>query len=92
MCHVSVGHLARLIEEAGIPTVAIYVQAFAPVAERMRLPRVLVTRHPVGRPLGAPGDAEGQREVVSSALGLLESASSPLIVVADRPYRVPAPH
>ena len=86
----SVGHLARLIEEAGIPTVAIYVRAFAPVAERMRLPRVLVTNHPVGRPVGAPGDVEGQRKVVNRALGLLESASSPSILVADWPYRIRA--
>lgn len=87
----SVGHLARLIEEAGIPTVSVFVRAFAPIAERMQVPRVLVTNHPLGRPLGAPGDAERQRDVISRALDLLESASSPSIVIADWEYRTSSP-
>ena len=82
------GHLARLVEQAGIPTVAIYVRAFAHVAEAMHLPRVLVTRHPLGRPLGAPGDVARQREVLGRALDLLESATrGATIVELDAPYR-----
>ena len=84
----SVGHLARLIEEAGIPTVAIYVRAFAHVAEAMRLPRVLVTRHPVGRALGAPNDVDLQREVLGRALELLDTATAgPKLVELDLVYR-----
>lgn len=74
MCHVSVGHVARLAEEAGIPTVGIYVKAFAFHARNLRLARTVVTRHFMGRPLGAPGDVERHREVMRTALGLLESA------------------
>ncbi|MDW7709227.1 MAG: hypothetical protein SCH98_02040 [Deferrisomatales bacterium] len=70
----SVGHVARVAEEAGIPTVAVYVKAFEKVAREMSLPRVLLTRHPVGRPLGAPGDAERQKSVLLAALELLENA------------------
>lgn len=85
------GHLARLIEAAGIPTVAIYVEAFRNVAEAMRLPRVVVTRHPMGRPLGAPGDVERQREVILRALDLLETATAgPALVDLEAPYRAPA--
>lgn len=84
----SVGHLARLIEEAGTPTVAIYVHAFRHVAEAMKLPRVVVTRHPIGRALGAPGDIERQREVLSRAFQLLQNANAGAsLVELDGPYR-----
>ncbi|RMG95868.1 MAG: hypothetical protein D6708_02845 [Candidatus Dadabacteria bacterium] len=76
MCHVSVGHVARTLEDAGLPTVAIYVKAFARVAREMHLPRVLLTPHPLGRPLGAPGDRERQSQVLRAALDLLETAEA----------------
>ena len=69
------GHVARVVEEAGIPTVVVLVRAFRHVAEDMQLPRTLVTRHLMGRPLGAPGDAERQRHVLLAALQLLEEAA-----------------
>ena len=71
----SVGHIARIAEEAGIPTVTIFVKGFRKIAEEMSLPRVLITEHPVGRPLGAPGDTERQKAVVAAALDLLYSAT-----------------
>lgn len=70
----SVGHVARAFEEAGTPTVAVYIEAFAHYAEAMHLPRTLVAPHPMGRPLGPPGDAKRQREVVEAALGLFDTA------------------
>lgn len=76
MCHVSVGHVARAVEEAGIPTVVIQVAAFAHVARRMHLPRVVLTRHPMGRPLGAAGDVGRQRQVLDVALDLAGSAAA----------------
>jgi hypothetical protein len=69
-----VGHLARLLEEAGIATVIIAVQAFRSRMEPMRLPRVLYTPYPMGRPVGAPGDVDGQRAAVERALDLLSQA------------------
>jgi len=71
---VSVGHVARIFEEAGLPTVMVVVKAFAPRVALMRPPRVLVTPHIMGRPFGAPHDVARQREVLHDALGLLAAA------------------
>lgn len=87
MCHVSVGHVARAVEEAGIPTTTIFVRAFRHVAEEMKLPRVVVARYPMGRPLGAAGDLQGQRSVTMTALGLLDSATERTIVDLPDPFR-----
>ena len=69
------GHVARLLETAGIPTVVVAVKAFLPRLEPMKIPRLVLTSHPMGRPLGAPGDRERQRAVIIAALKLLESAT-----------------
>jgi hypothetical protein len=71
---VSVGHVARLLEEAGIPTVIITAVPFRDRLEGMSLPRVLVTPNLMGRPMGLPGDVEGQRAVLLAALELLANA------------------
>ena len=68
----SVGHVQRAIESAGIPTVGVYVRSFGHLPELMGVARALITQHPMGRPLGAPGDGERQLAVVRSALALLE--------------------
>jgi hypothetical protein len=73
---VSVGHVARSIEDSGIPTVTIMTKAFAHRAEEMKLPRVLVVRHPLGRSMGAANDIERQNEVLNAALALFESATN----------------
>ncbi len=86
MCHVSVGHVARVFEEAGIATVGVYVRAFRHVIEEMKLPRAVVTPHPMGRPFGAPGDAVRHREVLRRALGLLDSAAEPQVVEMEGRY------
>ncbi|MDH3301763.1 MAG: hypothetical protein OES24_14790 [Acidimicrobiia bacterium] len=80
------GHVQRAIEEAGLPTVSIYVRAFGHIPELMGLSRSLITRHPMGRTLGAPGDGKRQRAVVEAALALLDS-SSQTIVEFDETYR-----
>ena len=82
----SVGHVQRAIETAGIPTTSVYVQSFGHIPGLMSLPRSVITQHPMGRPLGAPGDGERQRAVVERALELL-SAPEPAIVDFGQPYR-----
>lgn len=77
MCHESVGLVARALEAAGIATVAVFARAFAHIANRMRVPRVLVTPHLMGRTIGPVGDRVRQREVVDSALALLVDAPQP---------------
>jgi D-proline reductase (dithiol) PrdB len=70
-----VGHIARLLEESGIATVVIGSSIFRGRLEAMRLPRTLLTHHPMGRPLGAPGDRATQRNVLLAALELLNTAT-----------------
>ncbi len=84
----SVGHTARILEAAGIPTVTVMAGPFAFRAEGMKLPRSVVTRHPSGRPLGPPGDTGRHAKVVRTALELLASAqaNATLVELAD-PYR-----
>lgn len=69
----SVGHVARLLEEEGIPTVIVAAGAFRDRLEAMEVPRLLPTPHWMGRPLGPPGEAGTQRETLRRALDLLES-------------------
>ena len=77
----SVGHLARILESAGFSTVIIAVASFAPTLIRMKVPRALVTPHPMGRPLGRPGDHKKHLRVLSAALDLFDSATNPGDVV-----------
>lgn len=84
----SVGHVAREAEEQGIPTVAVVVRSFAHVPLEMGYPRTVVTRHPMGRPLGPPGDLVTQRRVVGAALDLLETATGGgAVIELEDPYR-----
>ncbi len=85
----SVGHIARVIEEAGIPTVIIATKAFRPRLEAMHLPRVVLTPYPMGRPLGAPHDRDGQHKTLLEALTLLQDATAAkTIVELDHPYQL----
>lgn len=69
---------------------AVFIRAFRHVLHQMKVPRAVVTRNPLGRPLGAPGDRERQTMVVDAALDLLETAERGLsIVELEAPYRVP---
>ena len=64
------------MEENGIATVIIAVQAFEKMLKAMSLPRVLITPHPMGRPLGPPGNIDKQRLVIKTALDLLDTSDS----------------
>jgi hypothetical protein len=70
-----VGHLARLIENAGIPTVIVAIRAFEGRLRAMTPPRLLITPELMGRPLGAPQDAQTQRATIIKALNLLKVAT-----------------
>lgn len=83
MCHVSVGHVQRAIESVGIPTVGVYVRSFGHIPELMGVARAIITRHPMGRPLGAPGDADRQMTVVRAALELLDRPQPAIIELPD---------
>jgi hypothetical protein len=65
--------VAAELERRGIATVAI--QLLREIAVRVRPPRALFVPFPHGYPLGAPGDAAGQRQVIETALRLIETPS-----------------
>jgi glycine reductase complex component B subunit gamma len=70
-----VGLAAREIEEAGISTVVLSVMP--EVTASVGTPRVVGVSRPPGCPLGDPGDADGQREVLRAALEALERIETP---------------
>lgn len=72
----TVSHLARAIETAGIPTVSVYIAAFRPTAELLKPPRALFTPFLMGRPLGLPHQKDVQLATIQLALNLLVSADS----------------
>jgi hypothetical protein len=73
--------LAHVFEAHGLATVALV--AVRPVAERMHPPRALYGEFPLGRPLGVPGDAAFQHDVLRRAFALLERPEGP--VLEDHP-------
>jgi hypothetical protein len=64
------------LEDAGIGTIIIATIAFRKRLEAMKPPRVLLTRHPMGRPIGPPGNPERQSEVIQAALEVLQTAEA----------------
>ena len=60
-----------------MPSVCVYIRASAHQARFIKPPRVLVTRHILGRTIGAPGDVDRQSEVVAAALDVLATATEP---------------
>jgi D-proline reductase (dithiol) PrdB len=75
MCNRSVGLVARSIEEAGIPTVALSIAR--EVAEKSPPPRSLYLRFPFGHALGEPGNRNQQLAVLELAFRLLFEAEEP---------------
>ena len=75
----SVGHVARLLEEAGIATVVIASVVFRDRLEAMSLARLVLTPH--GRPLGMPHARDRQRQTLLAALELLAHAKAGKTVV-----------
>lgn len=72
----SVGHVARAFETAGIATVIIAVKAFEARMKMMALPRVLLTHELMGRPLGEPFNEAKHRDILRAGLDLLIEAKA----------------
>jgi hypothetical protein len=70
-----VGLVQRVLEASGIPTVALSM--IPDLTRAVGVPRLAGISYPMGRPLGRPGDADGQRAVLRATLELLASASGP---------------
>jgi hypothetical protein len=72
-----VSTLAHVFEAAGIATVVL--AATKSVVERMQPPRALFCEFPLGRPLGKPGDAEFQHDVLAQAFAMLDAETGPVL-------------
>jgi hypothetical protein len=70
-----VGLVQRVLEASGIPTVALSM--IPELTRAVGVPRLAGISYPMGRPLGRPHDADGQRAVLRATLELLPSASGP---------------
>ena len=69
------GLVQRVIEASGIATVC--VSWIPDLTRAVGVPRLAGIAYPDGRPLGRPGDADGQRAVLRATLELLERATEP---------------
>jgi hypothetical protein len=70
-----VGLVQRVLEARGIPTVALSM--IPDLTRAVGVPRLAGISYPMGRPLGRPHDADGQRAVLCSTLELLATAPGP---------------
>jgi D-proline reductase (dithiol) PrdB len=70
-----VGLVQREIEAAGISTICL--SNIAAFTASVGAPRVAAIEHPGSQPLGPPGDADGQREILAATLDALVSIESP---------------
>jgi hypothetical protein len=70
-----VGLVQRVLEANGIPTVALSM--IPELTRAVGVPRLAGIGYPMGRPLGQPDDADGQRAVLRATLELLATARGP---------------
>jgi D-proline reductase (dithiol) PrdB len=73
-----VSTLAHVFEAAGLATIVL--SSIRNVVERIHPPRALHCEFPLGRPLGKPGDAAFQHDVLARAFALLDAPSGPVLV------------
>ena len=78
--------LAHVFEAAGIATVTL--SSVREMVEKVAPPRALHCEFPLGRPLGKPGDAAFQHDVLARAFALLDAPSGPVLV--DHPEVIEA--
>lgn len=82
------GLVARVVEEAGIPTVC--VSTGRDITASVRPPRSYFVNAPMGNPFGEAGDALTQTRILRAALALVASAREPGRIVDD-PLQWPRP-
>lgn len=80
------GLVQRVLEASGISTVALSM--IPELTRAVGVPRLAGISYPMGRPLGRPHDADGQRAVLRATLELLASASGPASYV-ELPFTWP---
>ena len=73
------GLIARAIESAGVPTLA--MTSAWDITQAVGPPRSVYVHYPLGHQGGAPGDPEGQRALARAALGATLSLREPGAIV-----------
>lgn len=69
------GLVQRVLEASGIPSVSLSM--IPDLTRAVGVPRLAGISYPMGRPLGRPHDADGQRSVLRAMLELLSTAQGP---------------
>lgn len=69
------GLVQRVLEAEGISTVSLSM--IPDFTRAVGVPRLAGIAYPMSRPMGRPGDADGQRAVLRALLGLLDAARAP---------------
>ena len=77
------GLIARVVEEAGIPTISI--SAARDITEAVKPPRSVFLNFPMGRQAGKPFDKALQTRILKDALAALETITVPGAII-DLPY------
>jgi D-proline reductase (dithiol) PrdB len=76
--------MARVFEEAGIPTVS--MSSALDITSLVKPPRAVFVNFPLGHQTGKPFDPENQRAIIVDALRVLEAAIAPGTLV-QLPYK-----
>jgi hypothetical protein len=83
VCHQSVGLIARVVEEAGIPTLC--MTSALDITQAVKAPRGVFVNYPLGHQTGKPNDPENQRAIVRDAMRAFETIQTPGEIV-QLPY------
>jgi len=83
VCHQSVGLIARVVEEAGIPTLC--MTSALDITQSVKAPRAVFVNFPLGHQTGRPNDPAIQRQIVRDALRAFETIGTPGEIV-QLPY------
>ena len=75
MCHQSVGLIAREVEAAGIPTLA--MTSALDITQAVKPPRSVFVDFPLGHQTGKPHQPDLQRQIVRDALTAFEQIAKP---------------
>lgn len=82
------GLVQREIEAAGFTTITL--ASIPDFTASVSVPRIAAIEYPLGRPLGQPGDREGQLAVLRATLRAIERIDTPGSVV-HLPFEWPEP-
>ena len=78
------GLIQYAIEKAGTPTISI--SHLADLTEKVRVPRALHLRFPLGRSFGKAGEVEMQRKILLDCLRFLKDITAPETMI-KLPYK-----